>query len=64
MLKKNILASNAVFVCTKHNKKILDTYFNRLDEIFNKIQKFENKSLNIDAELNGEICQTGFKRLN
>ena len=35
--------------------------FIRLDEIFNKIQKFENKSLNIDAELNGEICQTGFK---
>ncbi len=64
MLKTNILASNAIFVCTKHNKKILDTYFNRLDEIFRKISKFENKDLNIDSELNSELCQIGFKRLN
>ena len=64
MLKTNILASNAIFVCTKHNKKILDTYFNRLDEIFKKISKFENKDLNIDSELNSELCQIGFKRLN
>ena len=64
MLKVNILASNAVFVCTKHNKKILDLYFDKLDEIFNKIRKFENKNLNVDTELKGKICQTGFKRLN
>ena len=64
MLKTNILASNAVFVCTKHSKKILDIYFNRLDEIFSKIAKFENKDLSIDNELKSEVCQTGFKRLN
>tara|TARA_A100001011_G_C14187943_1_gene789930 strand:- start:559 stop:1248 length:690 start_codon:yes stop_codon:yes gene_type:complete len=64
MLKSNILAANAVFVCTKHNKKVLDNYFNRLDEIFKKITKFENKELNIDNELETDVCQTGFKRLN
>ena len=64
MLKTNILASNAVFVCTKHSKKILDIYFNRLDEIFSKIAKFENKDLSIDSELISAVCQTGFKRLN
>ncbi len=64
MLSSNILASNAIFVCTEHNKKILDIYFNKLDEIFNKIEKFENKSLNIDKFLKSDICQVGFKRLN
>ena len=64
MLKSNILAANAIFVCTKHNKKVLDYYFNRLDEIFKKIAKFENKELNIDNELETEVCHTGFKRLN
>ena len=64
MLKCNILASNAIFVSTKHSKKILEKYFNKLDEIFNKISKFENKTLDIDTELDGEVCQIGFKRLN
>ena len=64
MLSSNILASNAIFVCTKHNKKILDVYFNKLDEIFNKIDKFENKTLDIDKFLKTDICQVGFKRLN
>jgi glutamate-1-semialdehyde aminotransferase/CMP-N-acetylneuraminic acid synthetase len=64
MLKSNILASNAIFVCTKHDKKILDLYFDKLDEIFKKIEKFENKSINIDNELETDVSQTGFKRLN
>ena len=64
MLSSNILASNAIFVCTKHNKKNLDVYFNKLDEIFNKIDKFENKTLDIDKFLKTDICQVGFKRLN
>ena len=64
LLKSNILGANAIFVCIKHNKKILDYYFNRLDEIFKKISKFENKELDINNELETEVCQTGFKRLN
>ena len=64
MLDSNILASNSIFVCIEHNKKILDLYYNKLDEIFNKINKFENKTLNIDEFLKTDICQIGFKRLN
>lgn len=64
LLKSNILGANAIFVCIKHNKKILDHYFNILDEIFKKISKFENKELDINNELETEACQTGFKRLN
>ena len=64
MLDSNILASNSIFVCIEHNKKILDLYYNKLDEIFNKINKFENKTLDIDEFLKTDICQIGFKRLN
>ena len=64
MLSSNILASNALFVCIKHNKKILDIYYNKLDEIFHKIEKFENKTLDINKFLKADICQIGFKRLN
>ena len=64
MLKSNILASNAIFTCTKHDRKNLDNYFNKLDEVFKKISNFENKLQNLDNELETEPCQVGFKRLN
>ena len=64
MLNANILASNAIFVCTKHDKKILSLYYSKLDEVFRKIEKFESKSLNIDQYLKTDVCQVGFKRLN
>ena len=64
MLKKNILASNTIFTCTKHNKKIIEIYLDHLDKIFKKIRKFEDSTLNINNELDSEICHSGFKRLN
>ena len=64
MIDSNILASNAIFVCTKHDKKTLNLYYNKLDEIFRNIEKFENKSLDINQYLKTEVCQVGFKRLN
>ena len=64
MLKSNILASNAIFVCTKHTKRKLDDYFSKLDEIFKKISDFENKSKDLDNALETEPSQVGFKRLN
>ena len=64
MLKKNILASNTIFTCTKHNKKIIEIYLDHLDKIFKKIRKFEDSTLNINNELDSEICHGGFKRLN
>ena len=64
MLKKKYLASNALFVSTKHEDKILESYFNILDDIFNQISKFESNSLSIEKYLEGPICQSGFQRLN
>ena len=65
MLKKNFLASNAFFVSTKHTTKILNTYFDLLNDIFHSIEKFEkNIGPSIDKKLESEVCHSGFKRLN
>jgi glutamate-1-semialdehyde 2,1-aminomutase len=65
MLKKNFLASNAFFVSTKHTTKILNTYFDLLNDIFHNIEKFEkNIGPSIDEKLESEVCHSGFKRLN
>ncbi len=63
MLKQNILASNSIYVCTKHNEKILNKYFENLDTIFNKIRMIDSEN-SIDYELDGPVCHEGFKRLN
>jgi len=64
MLKKGFLATNAIFVCVKHNKKILTTYFEILDELFYQISEFESGRKSIDEKLKGVICHSGFRRLN
>jgi glutamate-1-semialdehyde 2,1-aminomutase len=65
MLKKNLLASNAFFVCTKHSDKILENYYNILNDIFHDIGKFEkNIGPSVDEKLESEVCHNGFKRLN
>jgi len=42
MLKKNILASNAIYLSTKHDDRIFNLYLKNLKEIFLQISKFEN----------------------
>ena len=64
MLKKKHLAANALFVSTKHDDATLENYFDILDGIFNKISKFENKSLSVDKFIEGPVSQNGFQRLN
>ena len=63
MLKKGILASDKIYVCTEHNKKNIDRYLNELDKIFSQIKNHEENS-SIDDFLNGPICSSGFSRLN
>ena len=47
MIKRNILASNVIYTCISHNKKVLDKYFSILNEVFKKINKCENDYENI-----------------
>jgi len=64
MLKNGILASNVVYVCTEHNKKEVDLYFQVLEPIFNILSLCHNSDMKIDSLLEGPICHIGFKRLN
>ena len=47
MLSKKILSSNAIYCTIAHSKKLYDDYFNILDDIFNKISKFESGTKDI-----------------
>lgn len=39
MLKKNILASNVIYLSTAHSKKLLEKFFIHLDKAFSKLSK-------------------------
>ena len=62
MLKKNILATNLVFLNIHHTKKIIDIYINELNKIFKVISQKDKSQ--IKSLMNGPICKTGFKRNN
>lgn len=62
MLKVGMLASNSFYACTAHDDAILNVYFEKLNELFLQIKKFENSG-NLDF-LSGPVCHSGFKRLN
>jgi glutamate-1-semialdehyde aminotransferase len=61
MLKKKILASNAVYCSVAHKEKILNKYFDILDDIFFKISKVENHQKSIDEYLSSETCLSGIR---
>jgi glutamate-1-semialdehyde aminotransferase len=63
MLKKGVLATNVIYVCTEHSKFIVDDYFQALEPIFKIIADCES-GLSIDSLLEGPVCHSGFSRLN
>ena len=64
MLKEGFLVGNSIYVSIKHNEKILDPYFDKLNSLFSIISKCEKGELNINELLMGEVCHSTFKRLN
>jgi glutamate-1-semialdehyde 2,1-aminomutase len=63
MLKKGILATAEVYVCTEHSQATVDRYFEALDPVFALIQQCE-AGRSIDELLEGPVCHERFKRLN
>lgn len=63
LLKKNILASNSVYVCTEHSPVLIETYFDALEPVFALIRECET-GRDVATLLEGPICQAGFSRLN
>ncbi len=64
MLKHQILASNVVFTSILHNGVNFDRYKKKLKEVFNKIGQFEKKDASVNKFLKGNICRSGFGRMN
>ncbi|OUU30606.1 MAG: hypothetical protein CBB97_00875 [Candidatus Endolissoclinum sp. TMED37] len=63
MLKKNILASNFIYLSCSHTDKQIEKYFIELEKVFKKIEKFY-KNNNVDSFLESTVSQGTFKRLN
>ena len=63
MLKKNILASNSIYVSISHTDEILKEYEHYLRKIFYKIKDCENGD-EIDNYLETDVCHSDFQRLN
>jgi glutamate-1-semialdehyde 2,1-aminomutase len=64
MLKRGYLSSNLLFSCIAHNESIIDEYLRELDELLKVLSKCHHGENNIDDLLDGQICHSGFKRLN
>ena len=62
MLKKGYLASNLIYLSTKHTKNVIDNYIQALDKVFYLIKK--NKIKVIKSLLKGPVSKKTFKRLN
>jgi glutamate-1-semialdehyde 2,1-aminomutase len=63
MLKRGILASTEIYVCTEHTPGVIDQYFDALDPLFALIKECAS-GRNVDDLLDGPVCHERFKRLN
>jgi len=62
LLKKNILASNLVYIAVSHNDKDIDRYFYELEKIIKNIKIFEE--CGVKNFIDNKIANKFFKRLN
>ena len=63
MLKNGYLAANCIYSCMAHTEEIVSGYFDTLDRVFSIIKECED-GRDIDSLLDGDVCHSGFKRLN
>ncbi len=63
MLAQGYFSSNLIFSSLPHTNLVIEGYFEKLDPIFGLIKECE-KGRDVMELLNGEICHSGFRRLN
>jgi glutamate-1-semialdehyde 2,1-aminomutase len=63
MLKKGYLAANSTYLSTAHTPEIVSGYLHDLDPIFVLVRECED-GRDISKLLRGDICHSGFSRLN
>lgn len=63
MLKKGYLAANSTYMSTAHTSEIVSGYLHELDPIFALIKECED-GRDVTELMQGDICHSGFSRLN
>jgi glutamate-1-semialdehyde 2,1-aminomutase len=63
MLKSGYLASNSLYVCTKHTDEVISLYAEKLNDVFKIIEECED-GRDIGTILKTPVCHSEFKRLN
>jgi len=61
MLKEKILATNSIYLCTKHTNSMLNKYLSCLDKIFNLIKRCEIGEINIREVLKSPVRISGIR---
>ena len=64
MLKKNFLATNTIYPCTKHNDRFIEMYLDNLDKILKIISYCENNDQDINKYLDNKVSKKDFYRYN
>ncbi len=59
LLKRNILAGNAIYVCTEHKNNIIENYLDLFNEVFYKISKMSKDE--IFKKIDNNICKGGIR---
>lgn len=63
MLEKGFLANTAIYPTLAHTPEILGKYENAIDEVFSAMARLI-KNGEVESVLGGQVCHSGFKRLN
>jgi len=63
MLKKGFIFNGSIYLCTAHNKEIIDKFFSNLIKVFSTIKINKNAS-NLKNLLEGPVSHSTFRRLN
>ena len=63
-LKRNILATNGIYICIDHNDKKIENYFEIMDDVFYKISKNEKEGNNPEILLENEVCINSIRQSN
>lgn len=63
MLKRGFLASNVIYVSLAHTKDVADNYLKHAEEVFGQISQAISTN-ELSSLLEGEVCHSGFQRLN
>ena len=62
MLKKNILATNAIYVSTEHKKKYIKEYLYNIEKVLKKISTISSDK-QLKKLIKGPICQSDFRSI-